>query len=275
MQLDGKVILVTGASKGIGRAVALGLAQAGADVIVHYHADAEGARRVGEQIRKMGRNTLIVQADIARVAQIDRMFATAAARFPRLDVLVNNAAAVGWSSLFETTEATWDSVLDTNLKGTFFCSLRAAAMMREHGGGSIVNVSTNCAQLGVKNLVCYAASKGGIHALTVQLAVELAPYHIRVNTFAPGPTLVERNLKDDPDYDRTWGDVVPMKRTARPEEMVGPALFLASDQSSYMTGQIFFVDGGWTAQGKIPEEHLDRVSRQHTEPNPEEPQGRE
>jgi glucose 1-dehydrogenase len=264
MRLDGKVALVTGASKGIGRAIALGFAQAGADLIVHYNTDARGAADVARRIDELGRRTVTVQADVARLAQIDRMFARIAARFDRLDVLVNNAAVTGWSSLFETTESTWDRVVDTNLKGTFFSSLRAAAVMRRHGGGSIVNVSTNCAQLGVKNLVCYAASKGGVHALTRQLAVELAPYRIRVNTFAPGPTQVERNLKDDPDYDRTWGAVVPMKRTARPEEMVGPALFLASDQSSYVTGQVFFVDGGWTAQGKIPEEHMDQVLKKQS-----------
>jgi NAD(P)-dependent dehydrogenase (short-subunit alcohol dehydrogenase family) len=136
-------------------------------------------------------------------------------------------------------------------------------MMRTHGGGSIVNVSTNCAALGVKNLVAYATSKAGIHGLTRQLAVELAPWKIRVNTFAPGPTQVERNLRDDPDYDRSWGSMTPMNRTALPEEMVGAALFLASEESSYMTGQVFYVDGGWTAQGRIPEENLDQAMQRN------------
>ena len=154
-------------------------------------------------------------------------------------------------------------MINTNLKGTFFCSLAAARIMKERGGGSIINVSTNIAQLGVKFLVAYAASKGGIHALTKQLAIELAPYKIRVNTFAPGPTKVDRNLRDDPEYDKHWGAVVPLGRTADAEEMVGPAVFLASDDSSYMTGQIFFVDGGWTAQGKIPEENLELAAGKH------------
>jgi glucose 1-dehydrogenase len=264
MQLDGKTALVTGASKGIGRAIALGLAQAGANVVVHYCTDPAGAAAVAREIAAMGRKTLVVQSDIAQVASVEGMFGQIAAAFPRLDVLVNNAAITGWSSVFEMTEKTWDQVIDTNLKGTFFCCVHAAKMMKDHSGGSIVNVSTNCAALGVKNLAAYAASKGGIHALTIQLAVELAPHKIRVNTFAPGPTRVDRNLKDDPDYDRTWGSVVPMKRTADPAEMVGPALFLASDQSTYMTGQLFYVDGGWSVQGKIPEEHMDGVLRQHT-----------
>ncbi|MCI0537332.1 MAG: 3-oxoacyl-ACP reductase FabG [Verrucomicrobiales bacterium] len=262
MRLKDKIVLVTGASKGIGRALALGMASERAHVVVNYHSDAKGAREVVEQIRKLDRRSIQLKADVSQVAQVRKMFDAVRREFGRLDVLVNNAAITGWSSFFEASEALWNRVLDTNLKGTFFCSLEAAKLMRDHGG-SIVNVSTNCAALGVKNLSVYAASKGGIHALTKQLAVELAPCKIRVNTFAPGPTQVERNLKDDPDYDRAWGAVVPLGRTARPEEMVGAAIFLASDDSSFMTGQIFYVDGGWSAAGRIPEANLDRSLRKH------------
>ena len=155
-------------------------------------------------------------------------------------------------------------VMNTNLKGTFFCSLEAGRIMKNNQGGSIVNVSTNCAGLGVKNLVAYASSKGGIHAMTKQLAVELAPYNVRVNTFAPGPTNVKRNLKDDPEYRDTWGSVVPAGRTADPEEMVGPAIFLSSTDSSYMTGQVFYVDGGWTSSGRIPEENMENSMKKNT-----------
>lgn len=263
MQLSDRKALVTGASKGIGRSIALGLARAGADVCVHYGADASGAAATAEGIRALGRKAWASGADLRRVDQIAALFERVRREFGRLDVLVNNAALTGWTSLFEITEERWDRVVDTNLKGTFFCSLEAARIMKEHGGGSIVNVSTNCAALGVRNLVAYATSKGGIQALTKQLAVELAPHRIRVNCFAPGPTLVERNLRDDPDYDRTWGSMVPMNRAAHPEEMVGPALFLASDASSYMTGQVFFVDGGWTVRGRIPEEHMDETLKRN------------
>jgi NAD(P)-dependent dehydrogenase (short-subunit alcohol dehydrogenase family) len=258
-----KIVLVTGASKGIGRALALGLAREGAHLLVNYHTDTAGAEQVAAEIEELGRRALAVQADISRVPDIRQMFEMAQNEFGRLDVLVNNAGITGWTSLFEITEAKWDQVVDTNLKGTFFCSLEAARMMRDTGGGSIVNVSTNCAALGVKNLVAYATSKAGIHGLTKQLAVELAPYHIRVNTFAPGPTQVERNLRDDPDYDRSWGSMTPMQRTALPEEMVGTAVFLASDESSYMTGQVFYVDGGWTVQGRIPVDNLDQALAQN------------
>jgi NAD(P)-dependent dehydrogenase (short-subunit alcohol dehydrogenase family) len=259
MRLKDKIVVVTGASKGIGRAIALGLAHEGAHVVVNFNTDATGADDVVQQIKVIGRRAVAVKADISYVSEIRSMFEVAREQFGRVDVLINNAAMTGWSSLFDTTEQKWDQVLDTNLKGTFFCSLEAAKMMRSGGGGSIVNISTNCAALGVKNLVAYATSKAGIHGLTRQLAVELAPYNIRVNTFAPGPTQVERNLRDDPDYDRSWGAMTPMNRTALPEEMVGAALFLASDESSYMTGQVFYVDGGWTAQGRIPVENLDQA----------------
>jgi glucose 1-dehydrogenase len=181
----------------------------------------------------------------------------------RLDILVNNAGLTGWTDPLRIDEKAFDRIIGTNLKGTFFCSVEAARIMSRGGGGSIINVSTNCAELGVRGLAVYAASKGGIHALTKQLAVEFAPMRIRVNTFAPGPTQVERNLRDDPDYDRSWGSMTPMRRTARAEEMVGPCVFLASEDSSYMTGQVFFVDGGWTAFGRFPEEHQDAVLRKH------------
>src|SRR5437867_1556211 len=238
MKLDGRVVIVTGASKGIGRAIAIGCAREGARVAVNYATDKAGAAETAEQIKKLGCEAIAIQADISRVEQIQSMFQQLIAKFGRVDVLINNAGITGWTPLFEITEEKWDAVINTNLKGTFFCSLAAARIMKERGGGGIINVSTNIAQLGVKFLVAYAASKGGIHALTKQLAIELAPYKIRVNTFAPGPTKVDRNLRDDPEYDKHWGAVVPLGRTADAEEMVGPAVFLASDDSSYMTGQI-------------------------------------
>lgn len=259
VRLKGKIILVTGASKGIGRALAMGLAREGADVIVNYNTDEAGAREVSAEIEAIGRRSEVVQANIGEVAAIKSMFERIHKKFGRLDALINNAGITGWTSLFEITEEKWDAVINTNLRGTFFCALEAAKIMREQKSGSIINVSTNCAELGVKNLVAYASSKGGIHAMTKQLAVELAPFNIRVNTFAPGPIKIERNLKDDPNFETAWGGVVPLGRVGEPEEMIGPAVFLASDESSYMTGQTFFVDGGWTVGGKVPLENMEKA----------------
>ncbi|MCB1122461.1 MAG: 3-oxoacyl-ACP reductase FabG [Verrucomicrobiae bacterium] len=264
LRLENKTVLVTGASKGIGRALAIGCAKEGADVIVNYHGDLKGAEETAAVIRELGRKSVIIQADVSKRDAITALFATARESFERLDCLINNAGITGWSDLFSTTEDKWDLVLDTNLKGTFFCSQEAAAWMKETGvRGTIVNVSTNCAALGVKNLVSYATSKAGLHGLTRQLAIELAPFGIRVNTFAPGPINVERNLRDDPDYETQWGSVIPLGRTGEAEEMIGPAVFFASNESSYITGQVLYADGGWSVQGKIPESNLAKAAGKH------------
>ncbi|MDO8685643.1 MAG: 3-oxoacyl-ACP reductase family protein [Clostridiales bacterium] len=264
MKLKDKIVLVTGSSKGIGRSIALGMAREGADVAVNYNTDREGAVDVMEEIKKIGRKSIVIKADVGKVAEINEMFKKIREEFGKLDVLVNNAGIPGWTKLFDVTEEKWDLVINTNLKGTFFCSLEAAKIMKENNGGSIINISSQCAALAVKHLFAYASSKGGIHAMTKQLAAELAPYKIRINTFGPGPIDIDRNLKDDPDFSTRWGNVVPMKRTGSPEEMIGPAVFLASEDSSYMTGQIFYVDGGWSVCGKVPEDYSDMATCKNT-----------
>ena len=148
MKLQDKIALVTGASKGIGAAVAVGLAKEGAHVAVNYNGDREGAERTAEQVRALGRRALVVKADIGQVREIEAMFRSVKGEFGRVDVLINNAGITGWTNLFDITQEKWDYVINTNLRGTFFCSLEAAKMMRETGGGAIVNISTNCASLG-------------------------------------------------------------------------------------------------------------------------------
>jgi NAD(P)-dependent dehydrogenase (short-subunit alcohol dehydrogenase family) len=252
-RLEGKVALITGAERGIGRALAIGLAAEGA--VLHL-VDLDEPADLLAGLPGPARG-LALQCDVADVAQIRAAFA----RLDRLDVLVNCAGVAGWMDPLEPSEETWDRVIGTNLKGTFFCSVEAARLMRPHGGGSIVNVSSVLGSRGMPNSAPYAASKGGINALTVQLAIELAPHRIRVNAFAPGATNVERNLADDPSYVEVWAPAIPLGRVAEPEEMVGPAVFLASDDSAHVTGQVLYVDGGWTATGRFPESYVDRTRR--------------
>jgi NAD(P)-dependent dehydrogenase (short-subunit alcohol dehydrogenase family) len=248
-RLAGKAALVTGARGGIGRALACGFAAEGA--VVHL-LDLDEPTELRAELPPAGRG-LALACDVSEVSQIRAAFA----RLDRLDVLVNCAGVTGWMDSVEPSEATWDRVIATNLKGTFFCTIEGARLMRGGGGGSIINVSSVLAVRGMPNSAAYAASKGGINALTVQLAIELAPARIRVNAFAPGATNVERNLADDPSYLEAWAPLIPLGRVAEPDEMVGPAVFLASDQASQVTGQLFYVDGGWTSTGALPASYVD------------------
>ena len=250
-RLDGKAALVTGAGRGIGRALALGLAAEGATVHVNDLVDpADVVAELPE-----ARRGLALAYDVSEVAQVSALFA----RLDRLDVLVNCAGVTGWVDLDDPSEETWDRVIDTNLKGTFFCSTEAARLMRASGGGSIVNVSSVVGGRALRNLAAYGASKGGINALTIQLAGELAPHGIRVNAFAPGATNVARNLADDPHYVESWAPLIPLGRVAEAEDMVGPAVFFASDDSAYVTGQLLYVDGGWTSVAPFPTAYADRA----------------
>ena len=250
-RLEGKTALVTGAARGIGRALAIGLAAEGAVVHLLDHDDPAG---VVDEL-PVSRQGLSLRCDVSDVSAIR----TAFSRLDRLDVLVNCAGVTGWIDALDPGEETWDRVIDTNLKGTFFCSSEAARLMRGTGG-SIVNVTSVLGIRGMPNSAAYAASKGGINSLTVQLAIELAPHRIRVNAFGPGATNVERNLTDDPSYLEVWAPVIPLGRVAEPHEMIGPAVFLASDDSAHVTGQTLYVDGGWTATGHFPESYVDRTA---------------
>jgi len=252
-RLAGKVALVTGAGRGIGRAVAAGFADEGA--VVHL-VDLDEPGAVLAELPPAARG-FAMRCDISDVAGVRSIFS----RLERLDVLVNCAGVTGWMDAVDPSEAIWDRVIDTNLKGTFFCSVEAARLMRTARGGSIVNVSSVLGSRGMPGSAAYAASKGGINALTVQLAIDLAPDGIRVNAFAPGATNVERNLRDDPSYIEAWAPMIPLGRVAEPEEMVGPAVFLASEDSAQVTGQLFHVDGGWTSTGRFPASYVERTGR--------------
>ncbi len=260
VRLVGKVALVTGAATGIGRALAEGLAGEGA--VVHAN-DLERPESTLEAV-PADRRGLALAYDISSTSQIEEMFG----RLDRLDVLVNCAGVTGWIDLAAPDEATWDRVIGTNLKGTFFCSTAAVPLLRARGG-AIVNISSVVAHRGLTGLSAYAASKGGIDSLTVQLACELAPLGIRVNGIAPGATNVERNLRDDPHYAEAWAPLIPLGRIAEPGEMVGPVVFLASDDAAQVTGQTLYVDGGWIAAGAFPRSYVESaVDADHVSSRP-------
>ncbi len=251
-RLDGKLALVTGAGRGIGRALALGLAAEGA--VVHVN-DRDAPESTLDALPEERRG-LALPYDVSDVAAVRELFA----RLDRVDILVNCAGVTGWIDLAAPNEETWDTVIDTNLKGTFFCSTAAATLMRAAGGGAIVNISSVVAARGLGGLSAYASSKGGINALTIQLATELGPHGIRVNGVAPGATNTERNLADDPEYAEVWAPLIPLGRIAEPSDIVGPVVFLASDEAAHVTGQTLYVDGGWTAAGAFPTSYVERAS---------------
>ena len=250
MNSDSRVALVTGASKGVGRGVAIGLAEAGWDVAINYCSDVAGAEVTSEAVRRLGRRSWIIQADVGYAEQTTEMFSVIARDAGQLDLLVNNAGVQTWASLIELEEQDWDRTLRTNLKGTFLCTQAAARMMLERKqGGSIVNIGSGANKEPFPKLIDYGASKGGIEMLTRAAAVELGPSSIRVNCVAPGAVEIERTQQESPDYAGTWSPVTPLRRVGIPRDVARAVVFLASDQADFITGQTIYVDGGLFTQG--------------------------
>lgn len=251
--LAGRTALVTGASKGIGKAIALELARAGCDVAVNYHSDSQGAGAVVAEIGALGRRAFPIRADVGLAADVDAMFAEVLRQFGRLDILVNNAGTQVFKPLLELGEDEWDRVIATNLKGCFLCTQRAARHMKEHGGGRIINIGSGCNKAPFPGLVSYTASKGGIEMFTKVAAVELGPYQITVNCLAPGAIEIERTHREQGvDFAATWARLTPTGRVGYPEDVAPAVVFLAGDGAGFINGQTIWIDGGLFTKPQWP-----------------------
>jgi NAD(P)-dependent dehydrogenase (short-subunit alcohol dehydrogenase family) len=249
-RLRNKVAVVTGAGAGIGRAIALRFGAEGANVVVN-DINAAGAAATAQAIVGVGGSAIGVTADVAEKAQVDRLFDATLEHFQTIDVLVNNASLTKTSRHFlQADEEWWDRILAVNLKSVFLCALRAAQVMTRRRQGAIINLSSGGASRAHRGNAAYDAAKGGIEALTRALALDLGPYGVRVNGLVPG-SINSQGLDEATLRER--GRTMPLGRVGEVGDMAGPAVFLASEDASYMTGHMLVVDGGLLAQQRSPQ----------------------
>ena len=253
MKLAGKVALVTGSSQGIGQAIAIRLAEAGARIAIDYRSHPEGAAETLSKVQAAGSDGFIVQADTGQIADVQRMVSESIAHFGQLDILVNNAGIEKNADFWDVTEADYDAVMNVNLKGIFF-AIQAFVQHRMalKQPGKVINISSVHEELPFPHFAAYCASKGGLKMLTRNLAIELAPLGITINNVAPGAieTPINTKLLNDPEKLNALLQNIPLKRLGKPEDVAAMVAFLASSESDYVTGTTFVVDGGllWNYQ---------------------------
>jgi NAD(P)-dependent dehydrogenase (short-subunit alcohol dehydrogenase family) len=246
--LADRVALVTGGGRGVGRGIALALAEAGTSVAINYIDEPDLAEATVREIEALGVRALAIQGDVRNPADVARVVSATVSVLGSLTVLVNNAGVQTWKPLLDLTEADWDWVIDTNVKGCFLCTQAAARYMKDHGGGVIINIGSGCNRIAFAQLASYTASKGGIEMLTKVSAVELGQYGIRVNCVAPGAIEVERTRLEHPDYAARWGSLTPLGRVGQPDDVGAAVVMMASDSARFVTGQTLWVDGGLFCQ---------------------------
>ncbi|MFL9814243.1 glucose 1-dehydrogenase [Stutzerimonas sp. VN223-3] len=247
MKLQNKVALVTGSSQGIGRGIAVRLAEEGADLVINGRHDDDDVRETLEQVRALGRRACFIAADVGVVAECQRLVEQAIEQMGRLDILVNNAGVQRHSAFLDASEADYDQVLNVNLRGPFFIAQAFARYLRDNGrGGRIINNSSVHEELPFPNFSSYCASKGGMKMLMRNLAIELAPMGITVNNVAPGAieTPINRSLMNQPKKLAGLLGNIPAGRLGQPRDVAGAVAFLASDEADYITGTTLVIDGG-------------------------------
>ena len=257
--LQGKVAIVTGGSREIGVAMAEALAGSGAAVVIAHHAEPELAEPAVARIRAAGGRALTEVADLSSLAENRRLVARAVEAFGRLDIFVANAGLTMWGPFLDVDEATWDTVVDLNLKGSFFGAQAAARQMvaqraasTDSYGGRIVFSSSVTGVVALPNCSPYAVTKAGLRHMATVLAIELGQYGITVNALGIGATVNQRNLRDDPDYESHWAGVTPTGQCGQPEDVAAALLYLVSPEAHIVNGHTLMIDGGWTTVGRVP-----------------------
>lgn len=251
--LTGKNALVTGGSKGIGAGVAKALAGQGANVAVNCSSSMDKCEWISGEIQGMGKESIAMKADVSKKDEVVAMFEEIKEKWGKLDILINNAGIIDYANFEDITEEQWDRVLDVNLKGQFLCAQEAVGLMKETGWGRIINIasiSSGGVGIGFKNISHYTASKGGVVALTENMAIELASYGINVNAVAPGAIESEMstNIQENEELLKATLAKIPKSRIGKPADIGAACVFLASEESDYITGSVIYVDGGWLAE---------------------------
>jgi 3-oxoacyl-[acyl-carrier protein] reductase len=247
MRLKDKVALVTGSSRGVGRAIALSYGKEGAKVVVNYTSNEKAANEVVDALESMGTKAIAVKADVAQKADADHLVAAAIETFGGLDILVNNAGFTRPAMMLKMTEDQWDQVVDIHLKGAFLCSQAAGIQMKEQQGGKIINVMSVAGLVGTVGQINYSAAKGGILSMTKSIARELARYNVCANVISLGIVATEMSEKitTDEKLREIYMNRILLKRFAEPDDIAPAFIFLASDEGNYITGQLLCVDGGY------------------------------